>query len=203
MSAERRDGAGGRAVTAFSFLFAYLLSFLFEGRALYALLEGGGGRLCTLYPRGHGCAFSGAFHVRTLCKGRPACKGRGLDGRRRVPAADRAVLLCALAAVDSIADCLRIRHGLRRGRVGVFFKGVYAKKRAPPRLGGYADLFEHDHDRRQRHIHVRFGKGNREIALESGISENTVKTHLKSIFSKYAVSSRAELISLLLRSREA
>ena len=43
------------------------------------------------------------------------------------------------------------------------------------------------------------GKSNRTIAAESGISENTVKTHLKSIYFKYAVSSRAELISLLLR----
>ncbi len=43
------------------------------------------------------------------------------------------------------------------------------------------------------------GKSNREIAALLFISENTVKTHARSIFSKYDVSSRAELISTLLK----
>ena len=43
------------------------------------------------------------------------------------------------------------------------------------------------------------GKSNREIAKNLFISENTVKTHARSIFSKYDVSSRAELISTLLK----
>lgn len=46
------------------------------------------------------------------------------------------------------------------------------------------------------------GKSNREIAQLSYISENTVKTHIRSIYSKYDVSSRAELISLLLRRQQ-
>ena len=46
------------------------------------------------------------------------------------------------------------------------------------------------------------GKSNREIAAACFITENTVKTHLSRVYSKYAVSSRAELISLLLRSQE-
>jgi DNA-binding CsgD family transcriptional regulator len=45
------------------------------------------------------------------------------------------------------------------------------------------------------------GKSNREIAESLFISENTVKTHARNIFSKYDVSSRAELISLLLKNR--
>lgn len=45
------------------------------------------------------------------------------------------------------------------------------------------------------------GKSNKEIAAACFISENTVKTHLSRVYSKYAVSSRAELISLLLRSQ--
>jgi len=45
------------------------------------------------------------------------------------------------------------------------------------------------------------GKSNREIAEDLFISENTVKTHAKSIFSKYDVSSRAELISTLLKNQ--
>ncbi len=45
------------------------------------------------------------------------------------------------------------------------------------------------------------GKSNREIAEVLYISENTVKTHARSIFSKYAVSSRAELISILLKNQ--
>ncbi len=45
------------------------------------------------------------------------------------------------------------------------------------------------------------GKSNREIAEVLYISENTVKTHARSIFSKYDVSSRAELISILLKNQ--
>lgn len=45
------------------------------------------------------------------------------------------------------------------------------------------------------------GKSNREIAGDLFISENTVKTHARSIFSKYDVSSRAELISTLLKNQ--
>ncbi len=45
------------------------------------------------------------------------------------------------------------------------------------------------------------GKSNREIAGALFISENTVKTHARSIFSKYDVGSRAELISTLLKNQ--
>ncbi|MGR6835960.1 response regulator transcription factor [Syntrophomonas erecta] len=43
------------------------------------------------------------------------------------------------------------------------------------------------------------GKTNKAIAAELGVSENTVKTHVKNIYSKYGVSSRAEIISTLLK----
>ena len=43
------------------------------------------------------------------------------------------------------------------------------------------------------------GKSSREIAQALFISENTVKTHARNIYSKYDVSSRAELISTLLK----
>ena len=43
------------------------------------------------------------------------------------------------------------------------------------------------------------GKSNREIAEALYISENTVKTHVRNIFSKYDVSSRVELISTVLK----
>ncbi|MDD3704813.1 MAG: LuxR family transcriptional regulator [Clostridiaceae bacterium] len=45
------------------------------------------------------------------------------------------------------------------------------------------------------------GKANREIAVALNISESTVKTHVRNIFSKYDVSSRAELISTLLKNQ--
>jgi DNA-binding NarL/FixJ family response regulator len=45
------------------------------------------------------------------------------------------------------------------------------------------------------------GKSNREIAGALFISESTVKTHARNIFSKYDVGSRAELISTLLKNR--
>jgi DNA-binding CsgD family transcriptional regulator len=46
------------------------------------------------------------------------------------------------------------------------------------------------------------GKSNRDISQTLFISESTVKTHVRSIFSKYDVSSRAELISTLLRNQD-
>ena len=45
---------------------------------------------------------------------------------------------------------------------------------------------------------ILYGKSNREIAETLFISESTVKTHTRNIFSKYDVGSRAELISTLL-----
>ncbi len=45
------------------------------------------------------------------------------------------------------------------------------------------------------------GKSNREIGRDLFISENTVKTHVRNIFSKYDVVSRAELISTLLKNQ--
>jgi len=45
------------------------------------------------------------------------------------------------------------------------------------------------------------GKSNREIAGTLFISESTVKTHVRNIFSKYDVGSRAELISTLLKNQ--
>ena len=47
------------------------------------------------------------------------------------------------------------------------------------------------------------GKSNREIAGALYISENTVKTHIRNIFSKYDVSSRVELVSTLLKNQTA
>jgi DNA-binding CsgD family transcriptional regulator/MFS family permease len=45
------------------------------------------------------------------------------------------------------------------------------------------------------------GRSNKAIAEESFVTENTVKSHVKSILSKYGAASRAELISLLLRNQ--
>ena len=45
------------------------------------------------------------------------------------------------------------------------------------------------------------GNSNRQIAARLFVSENTVKTHIRNIFSKYGTRSRAELISTLLQDR--
>jgi DNA-binding CsgD family transcriptional regulator/MFS family permease len=49
--------------------------------------------------------------------------------------------------------------------------------------------------------HILSGKSNREIAGTLSISESTVKTHARNIFSKYDVGSRVELISTLLKNQ--
>lgn len=45
------------------------------------------------------------------------------------------------------------------------------------------------------------GKSNREIAEALYISENTVKTHIRNIFSKYDVTNHVELVSTLLKNQ--
>lgn len=54
--------------------------------------------------------------------------------------------------------------------------------------------------RREREIAALLIKGKtyRTIANELHVSENTVKTHVKNIYSKTGVNNRAELINLLL-----
>jgi DNA-binding CsgD family transcriptional regulator len=63
-----------------------------------------------------------------------------------------------------------------------------------------AELTAREHDVLQL---ILSGKSNREIAGTLIISENTVKTHVRNIFIKYDVGSRAELISTLLKNQSA
>ena len=48
---------------------------------------------------------------------------------------------------------------------------------------------------------VAEGRGNREIATQLGITEQTVKNHLTSIFEKLGVHSRLQLALLMFRER--
>lgn len=58
-------------------------------------------------------------------------------------------------------------------------------------------------DREQDVLHLILrGNSNKAIAAQLSISENTVKTHVKNIYSKYNVSSRAEIISTLLKNQQ-
>jgi DNA-binding NarL/FixJ family response regulator len=45
------------------------------------------------------------------------------------------------------------------------------------------------------------GKTYRAIAAELNLSENTVKTHVKNIYSKYGIRNRAQLINFILENR--
>jgi DNA-binding NarL/FixJ family response regulator len=49
---------------------------------------------------------------------------------------------------------------------------------------------------------VAEGRGNREIAVQLGITEQTVKNHLTSIFEKVGVASRLQLALAILRERD-
>ena len=49
---------------------------------------------------------------------------------------------------------------------------------------------------------VAEGRGNRDIATQLGITEQTVKNHLTSIFEKVGVSSRLQLALAILQERD-
>jgi DNA-binding NarL/FixJ family response regulator len=49
---------------------------------------------------------------------------------------------------------------------------------------------------------VSEGRGNRDIATQLGITEQTVKNHLTSIFEKVGVSSRLQLALAILQERD-
>jgi two-component system, NarL family, nitrate/nitrite response regulator NarL len=49
---------------------------------------------------------------------------------------------------------------------------------------------------------VAEGRGNREIAAQLGITEQTVKNHLTSIFEKVGVNSRLQLALVILQERK-
>ena len=49
---------------------------------------------------------------------------------------------------------------------------------------------------------VAEGRGNREIATQLGITEQTVKNHLTSIYEKVGVSSRLQLALVILQERD-
>lgn len=71
--------------------------------------------------------------------------------------------------------------------------------RAMDRFAGFEQLTE-----REREITALLFKGKtyRMVAGELHLSENTVKTHIKNIYSKFKIQSRAELVSLMMEAQE-
>ncbi len=70
------------------------------------------------------------------------------------------------------------------------------------KIAGRINALEPLTDREQDVLQlILAAKTNKDIAAELVISENTVKTHVRNIYSKYDVSSRAELISTLLKNQ--
>jgi two-component system, NarL family, response regulator len=109
-----------------------------------------------------------------------------------------------------------IHQALQSGAMGYLFKSivedelidaireVHAGRRYLPK--GVADrLLEYNHEerltRREDEILELLGNGlkNRELGQVLGVSEDTVKTHLKSLFRKLGVSDRAEAVRVAIR----
>jgi DNA-binding NarL/FixJ family response regulator len=97
--------------------------------------------------------------------------------------------------IHSIGKCV---HCVRRGELWLSNAEVLSlvdavRKIPTPRSRG---LVPETLTARQRELvgFVAEGMGNREISVQLGVSENTVKKHLTAIFAKIGVSSRVELV---------
>ena len=125
----QRQGVDKRArsVWAFSLLFAYVLSFLFEGKALYGLLEKGGVAPATYVLTAIVAHFFGLFTCGLFLQIAARGKSDGACKHGALPAAYAAVFLCAIRALVRCAGFLRLCRGLRRRRMGIFPQSVYAK----------------------------------------------------------------------------
>lgn len=96
------------------------------------------------------------------------------------------------ARQDQLLEALESVHG---GKRYVQAEIAAAVQSLPPD-NGHNQLTQ-----RERNVLALVAQGarNREIARDLGISESTVKTHLKDVFARWGVSTRAEAASLAIR----
>ena len=97
---------------------------------------------------------------------------------------------------DLIEGVLRGEAGLTPILAGRILRD-YARRQRPSRHPTLEELTPREHDVLEL---VAQGASNGEIALQLGISENTVKYHMKNILQKLHASNRAEVVAYALRS---
>jgi two-component system nitrate/nitrite response regulator NarL len=91
--------------------------------------------------------------------------------------------------IQSLEEIVAGRTVVARELTGILAKAVQGEREAPEQAAAFSDLTP-----REREIlcHLAEGRSNKAIARVLGISDGTVKLHVKSILRKLAVHSRVE-----------
>lgn len=133
-----------------------------------------------------------------------------LSGARRQMAAVRLVVLSAFVSEDDLLAAARAgaqAYLTKTVPAAVFLETLHLvmagenvlKNNLSPALR--ARLHERDLTPKERLVLTLLGRGltNKEISENTGLSENTVKTHVRSVFQKLSVSNRSEATAIALR----
>ncbi len=109
----------------------------------------------------------------------------------------------AVRALKAGAAALLLKSSLRRELLETI-RAVHAGRRhVPPEIAQQIALHAADNPLTQRELSilvlVATGKANKEIAWELSISEETVKAHMKSIFSKLDVADRTHAVTAAIK----
>lgn len=109
----------------------------------------------------------------------------------------------AVRALNAGAAALLLKSSLRRELLDTI-RAVHAGRRhVPPEIAQQIALHAADDPLTQRELSILMlvatGKANKEIAWELSISEETVKAHMKSIFSKLDVADRTHAVTAAIK----
>ena len=109
----------------------------------------------------------------------------------------------ALRAMKAGASAYLLKSSLRKNLVDIIREVHAGRRRLTPEVAESIAIHAIDDDLSMREIEVlrlvALGNPNKQIARTLSLSEETVKTHLKSIFSKLGVADRTHAVTVALK----
>ncbi|UZK66322.1 response regulator [Sphingomonas sp. M1-B02] len=140
----------------------------------------------------------------------------GMNGIDAITAIRREFSNARIIVLTTFAGDAQALRALKAGAVGYLLKGTVRKdlldtiraihsgrRHIPPEIAQEIAFHAADDTLSEREIavlrHVADGKANKEIAWLLDISEDTVKTHMRSLFSKLDVGDRTQAVTVALR----